>query len=61
MNSATRGVVLAIFAVLLGVVILGRGFDDTTAATGEASPTAAPSDDGGDVPADDGGDATRDR
>jgi hypothetical protein len=55
MNSATRGVVLAVFAVLLGVIILGRGFDDSTAATGEPSPTAAPSDDAGtDVPADDG-------
>ncbi|MFN3216953.1 MAG: LytR C-terminal domain-containing protein [Acidimicrobiales bacterium] len=55
MNSATRGVVLAVFAVLLGVIILGRGFDDPTVATGDPSPTAAPSDDGGtDVPADDG-------
>jgi cytoskeletal protein RodZ len=55
MNSATRGVVLAVFAVLLGVIILGRGFDDPTVATGEPSPTSAPSDDAGtDVPADDG-------
>lgn len=55
MNSATRGVVLAVFAVLLGVIILGRGFDDSTGATGEPSPTTAPADDGGtDVPADDG-------
>lgn len=55
MNTATRGVVLAIFAVLVGVIILGRGFDDVTVATGAPSPTAAPSDDGGtDVAADDG-------
>ena len=55
MNSATRGVVLAVFAVLLGVIILGRGFDDPTVATGDPSPTAAPSDDGGtDVAEDDG-------
>jgi mucin-2 len=55
MNSATRGVVLAVFAVLLGVIILGRGFDDPTVATGDATPTTAPSDDAGtDVAADDG-------
>jgi hypothetical protein len=55
MNSATRGVVLAVFAVLLGVIILGRGFDDPTVATGEATPTTAPTDDAGtDVAEDDG-------
>jgi hypothetical protein len=52
MNTAGRGVVLAIAAVILGAVILGKGFDDpnalgTTSGT-QPTPTATPSGDGGD-------------
>ncbi len=55
MNTAGRGVVLAIAAVILGAVILGKGFDDPnalgTTSGAQATPTATPSADG----TDDGG------
>jgi hypothetical protein len=48
MNSAGRGVVLAIAAVVLGAVILGQGFDDPTAGGVETDqPTATPTPDSG--------------
>jgi hypothetical protein len=63
MNTAGRGVVLAIAAVILGAVILGKGFDDPnalgTTSGAQATPTATPSgddtDDGGATDSADGG------
>ena len=62
MSAATRGVILAVAAVVVGVLVLGQGFDsnDATLVTaqapagddGSADDTAAPSDDGGDDSAD---------
>lgn len=53
MNTASRGVILAIAAVVLGVVILSQGFDDPdSVATGPAPA----SDDSATEPSDDGGD-----
>lgn len=62
MNAATRGVILAVAAVVLGVLILGQGFDsdDATLVTTDPAPAG---DDGGDEPAapsDDGGDDSAD-
>ena len=63
MNTASRGVVLAIAAVILGVVILGQGFDDpdeviTAPVTADDSAqTEEPAAEDGDAqPSDDGGD-----
>ncbi len=62
MNAATRGVILAVAAVVLGVLVLGQGFSDsptlvTTTANGGSSDGTAASDDGdgsADTAADDG-------
>lgn len=51
MNAATRGVILAIAAVIIGVIVLGQGFDDAPTLT---TSTNASSDDGGAVESDDG-------
>lgn len=52
MNTAGRGVILAIAAVVLGAIILGQGFDDPTTVVSAdgttATPTPAPSSDGSD-------------
>jgi LytR cell envelope-related transcriptional attenuator len=52
MNTAGRGVILAIAAVVLGAVILGQGFDDPTTVVSSdgttATPTPVPSSDGSD-------------
>lgn len=65
MNTASRGVVLAVAAVILGVVILGQGFDDpdeviTAPGTqdGSAETEEPAADDGDAQPSDDGGDGT---
>jgi len=59
MNAATRGVILAIAAVVLGVIILGQGFDEPgsvtiDAAAPEATATPDPGD-GGETDPGDGG------
>ncbi|MEM7286573.1 MAG: LytR C-terminal domain-containing protein [Actinomycetota bacterium] len=51
MNAATRGVILAIAAVIIGVIVLGQGFDDqsptlTTASTSGDDGSQAASGDG---------------
>lgn len=46
MNAASRGVVLAVAAVILGIVILGQGFDDPDAVSTEP----IPADDGSEQP-----------
>ena len=46
MNAATRGIILAVVAVALGVLILSQGFDDPDAIIA-SEPAPAPSDDGG--------------
>lgn len=52
MNAATRGVILAIAAVIIGVIVLGQGFDDS-APTLTTAP-AVSDDGGGTVEEDDG-------
>ena len=51
MNAATRGVILAIAAVIIGVIVLGQGFDDAPTLT---STSASSSDDGEAIASDDG-------
>lgn len=51
MNAATRGVILAIAAVIIGVIVLGQGFDDAPTLTTSPAPAT---DDGGAVASDDG-------
>lgn len=58
MNTAGRGVVLAIIAVLLGAVILWQGYDDTSAASFGAGTDDSDTTDSGDT--DTGDDDTSD-
>ena len=52
MNAATRGVILAIAAVIIGVIVLGQGFDDSAPTLTTAPATS--DDGGGAVEEDDG-------
>ena len=52
MNAATRGVILAIAAVIIGVIVLGQGFDDQSPTLTTAPATSG--DGGGAVEEDDG-------
>ena len=61
MTAATRGVILAIAAVIIGVIVLGQGFSDDEPTLATAQPPSSSDDsgddggDGGTEPADDGG------
>lgn len=68
MNAATRGVILAVAAVVLGVIVLGQGFDDPTVSVDAAAPvetatpepTATPDGSGEAAPTPDGSGETAD-
>ena len=68
MNAATRGVILAVAAVVLGVIVLGQGFDDPTVSVDAAAPvetatpepTATPEGSGEAIPTPDGSGETTD-